>query len=400
MHSDYSSGAKPIREIARIAEAQNIDAVILSDHLHERYEYGIRPLHGILKKTYQRESILKKGAEKYLEEIKKTNLSSDVIVIDGASVTPFYFWSGDLFKGALTMHNRAKDLLVLGAGRAEEYERIPTTSRNNSGFTQYGGEKYEKPYQKVIDFSRERKTLVVWSHPAAEEHYQFKNIAGLRVALESSSYENDVLRTQNYDALGIFSTELTAVASLEAVTNASVGGLWDQVLLQYIRGARQLPVWAIGEVDFNGYPQGIRDLDSILNRVIATAKKRENILDAIKVGKNYLVMSPSRKTRPMLEEFSVKDALGISASMGEVLKPQSGSLEITVSLSGVQSDTAVMLVRNGRLIASETRPGPFRITFADSVELSSANRSNYYYRLIITSSDGTRVLSNPIFIRP
>ena len=65
VHSNRSSGLRTISEIAKIAEEQGIEAVVMTDLLAERYEYGLRPFEKVIKKTIERDSLQKWGMERY-----------------------------------------------------------------------------------------------------------------------------------------------------------------------------------------------------------------------------------------------------------------------------------------------------------------------------------------------
>ena len=124
IHSDLSSGVRPITQIAEIAEKQNVRGIILTDLYEEKYEYGIRPLQGILKKTVLRDSIMKSGPEVYFREIERARtFHPNVLIIDGTAVTPFYYWTGNLWPGPLVLNARARDLLILGLKSPSKYEK-------------------------------------------------------------------------------------------------------------------------------------------------------------------------------------------------------------------------------------------------------------------------------------
>ncbi len=395
IHSDFSSGAKPILEIAKIADRNHVEAVILTDHLYERYEYGVWPFQAFLKRSYERESVLKRGVENFLQTADAASKNTGTLVIEGITATPFYYWSGSLWKKPLVLNDRGKDLLVFGAGDSKVYENMPVTARGNSGFSAYQGEKYSAPYQKFIDYANQNNLPVFWSHPFAGENYDFKTSFGFEVVLNSPSYTDDVLATYDYTGIGVTSVELAMANSPGQACTPSPGGIWDQVLIQYARGERKSPAWVIGEIDFNGYPEGNRDIAAILNHVIVPSKSRENILSSLKRGRVYLTVGNQRLR---LDSFSArnKETDG-KAVMGELLEVN-GLFDIQINLSSPQpmsSPVTVMIIRNGEILEQRDAAVPFSIHYEDPDPLPGIS----YYRLLIFAEDGTRLLSNPIFVK-
>lgn len=399
MHSNFSSGGRTVSEMAEIAQKQNVKVIILTDLYAEHYEYGIGPLRKFFKKTFERTSILKRGTREYLHAIEEAGrLHPGVLVIDGTAVTPFYYWSGGLWPGPLVLNNRAKDLLVLGLGSEENYKDLPVIGNKKSKFDPYAGDAYSKPYQEFIDHVKSKKALVFWSHPQANEHIFFNNaFFGLDVYIDTPHYEEALLSTFRYDGFGIFPTDLSLIHLPGHASASSPGQTWDRVLLEYCEGKRTQPIWAIGESDYNGFPDGIRDMDGILNMILARRPERSEILQALKSGSLYVITPASHTERIMLDEFSVSDeASGNAAGMGQTL-PVSGLplIRLRAHLSeDADRNLEILLIRDQQVIAQWKETLPFDIRFQDR----NAKQGKSYYRIIAYSSDSPhRLITNPIF---
>lgn len=399
VHSSVSSGSAGIVEIAREAKRKKIDAVIMTDLLCERYSYGFAPFQNFLKKTVSRKSVMDKGAAAYLKEIQIAGKNvPDVLMIDGAVVTPFYYWSGSLWPGPLVLYDRGKDLIVFGLSSAADYENIPMLQTGKSRFDAYHGEQGAAPFQDVIDYARAKKGFTIWSHPGAEERRGIKMFLGRQVLLNSKNSFREVAETEGYQAIGIYSVELGMVIdSPEHETAASAGGVWDRVLAQYINGRRKEPVWAAGEVDFNGMEGGNRDLGAIVNKVWVPSKSRENIFASLRSG-NFYVITPGLQEM-VLNSFTVSDPLSNEAAGmgGTAVVASAPKIKGEISFAEqARLPYKLAIVRNGKIIEMLDLPEGGAFEFDDS---SLGPEEPAFYRIIAYADGGARLLSNPIFVR-
>jgi len=133
VHTTFSTGALSLEEVIEEARREGIEAVILTDNLLLRFEYGLFPLRGLLKKVVEKPSVFRAGIERYLGAIEEAQARfPDVILIPGVEVIPYYYWTGYPFTGDLTLWDTQKNLLVVGLSRPEDYKQIPAIG--NFGF--------------------------------------------------------------------------------------------------------------------------------------------------------------------------------------------------------------------------------------------------------------------------
>ncbi len=400
IHSSVSSGEKPIFEIARMAKKRKIDAVMLTDLLCERYSYGPAPFQNIFNKTIARKSVLDKGVPAYLSEIQNINKTvPEVLLMEGVVATPFYYWTGSIWPGPLMLNDRGKDFLIFGLSTADDYKNIPVLQTGKSRFDAYHGSQGIAPYQDVIDYVRKKNGFIVWSHPSAEERRSFNLPIGRGVVLVSKEYSFEVAETQRYDAVGVTSVELMQVIGApENLSSASPGGIWDQVLNQYLRGRRKEPVWAVGETDFNGVEN--TDLAAISNQVLVQEKTKENILESLRKGKNYLITKDQLGAQAMiLSQFTVVDPVSAqSAGMGETIMMSSiPKIRLQISFSnGTEAPFHIVLIRNGKMIEISDPSGPGIFEY-DDTELPPDSAA--FYRIIAYTDGNARLMTNPIFVR-
>ena len=404
VHSIITSGGRSLSDIAGRAKAENIDAVIMTDLLAENFEYGLAPFYWPKVRIY-RNSITKYGADKYFSELAQTGRESNVLMIDGAVGTPFYYWSGSILPGPLVMNSRAKDILAIGLGDPGKYESLPVIGNGRSGFNPYNGDQHAAPYQKFIDDVKAKGGIAIWSHPGAKEYQSFDlKLLGQQVVLDTPDYGVDILATQNYQAFGVYAVELAQIDNImQTPSTASPGGLWDKLLGEYCAGRRSEPVWAVGEVDYNGIEGGITRLSGILNIMKVPDKSREEILNAIRRGRLYVV-TESRNTPGRLlklQDFAVSDPLSAAgAGMGGTAETEAAP-HVHIALQdsdGKGGPLRIMLLRDGEMIKQWNAQLPFSIDFVDNAPWPAGARK-VAYRLIAVTPEAANLLSNPVFAR-
>ncbi|PIU84697.1 MAG: hypothetical protein COS67_11800, partial [Deltaproteobacteria bacterium CG06_land_8_20_14_3_00_44_19] len=84
LRSTFSDGSYSIEELVNIAKNRALEVVIFTDHDRIEMEYGLFPFRHIIKKRIERPSVLKIGAEKYLNKIKEVGYKyPEMILIPG-----------------------------------------------------------------------------------------------------------------------------------------------------------------------------------------------------------------------------------------------------------------------------------------------------------------------------
>jgi hypothetical protein len=441
VHSTFSSGKYSIERLVAKAKAKGLEVVVLTDHDLVRMEYGISPLQNLIKKKEERKSIIKTGPEKYLAEIARQNRrQNDVIVIPGAQSSPFYYWTGSLFKKNLTAHGYRKELLLIGMLDPEDYRQLPILHngfshryfkslfpRNiiflvsfllglylffqkkiykivgggivifsilllfnyhpfqSSRFDPYHGYQGIGPYQEIINYVDQRNGLTFWAHP--ESNYSTTGIRMGPVELMTKHYPDDLIVTRGY----------TGFSSIygDTITATDPGRHWDQVLRQYCKGLRTTPVWGIAGADFHKEKGGV-DLDTFQTIFMVKSKTVAEVLRALSNGRVYAVRK-TKQPRLSLERFQIMDSTsGKKAIMGAGLKMASIPLiEGRVSASdNKRISVKITLIRGGKLWQVFEGQTPLEFHFADHDDW----KGKTYYRLDIRDETSGRLLSNPIFV--
>lgn len=457
--SRCSDGKYSIAEIVSIAEQNDRKVIIITDRDSMRWEYGLWPLRRLIKKRTEENSVFRYGIERYLKTIEKAqNENPDMVVLPGLESAPYYYWSGNFFENTLTLNNWHKHLVVIGLDESKDIARLPVTGnirglalpfrfkdllslllpffflaagsvfllrrtfdyRDNYGrqlgmcspeaqlkgvlsiiaglallynaypfrgilFTQYQN-KGIMPYQHFIDYVSRRAGMTFWAHPEAANMEQIGP-----VKVETTAHSEDLLQTDGYTGFTVF---------YEGYNKIGVaGGIWDETLLQYCRGIRLKPVWAIAGLAFDTGKDLPARMKMVKTVLLLSKLDKASVLDSIARGRMYAVEGEGASSFS-LDSFIVRDGVsGATKTMGE---------EITVGVSRVpriemsgsfadkrQATMSIQLIKNGRVLRVFESPTPFHFVFDDE-DPSFARKS--YYRLD-AQGQSVHVITNPIFVK-
>lgn len=245
-------------------------------------------------------------------------------------------------------------------------------------YDQYHGGRGSAPYQDLIDYVNAKGGMTFWSAPDIDTGVfqvgPFK--------LETKPYSHELLSTRNYTGFAVFAEGMKATGI--------PGGVWDQVLTEYVNGKRERPVWAIGELDyedgdFMGETQTVFMLKSVT---------REDAISALREGRVYAVTGSAQVAKPVLRHFQIwDDSAGHWVDMGGQANCN-GSVKLRVNLElppGV-SAREIKIIREGQVVRVIPLSGSLDEVFEfPAIQAGGAS----YYRLDIDSS----LVSNPIFCR-
>ncbi|MFA6216175.1 MAG: hypothetical protein WDL87_00775 [Candidatus Omnitrophota bacterium] len=440
--STASDGSYSLSEIAAAVRKNNFSILIITERDLMRWQYGFWPFSRIMQKTVEEKSLFKYGIKRYLNEIQDLERKNpDLVIIPGVESAPFYYWQGSFWKGTLSLHDWHKHMLAVGLTREADYLYLPVVGNtrglllpwrlsniwsilvpitlsvfgawlcfsygaktfgiafwalgfllvwNNypfrdSKFTQYQGGRGIMPYQNFIDYVKGHGGVTFWSHPEAENT---QKVGWVKV--ETLSHEHDLYMAKDYTGFSVF------YEGYEKIGIA--GGIWDEVLSQYCRGARLSPVWAIAGLSFDAdgdLSEALKDLRTVF---LLHAPGKSEVLQALKRGSMY-VSRGRNSSQFSLDSFMIIDAqTQTKGVMGETLA-SSGNIGIVLKghfLNGQAQPFRIKLISNGKVIRSFETQGPvFDIlfnTFAD-------NKIRSYFRAEV-ESPGLACLTNPIFVSP
>ena len=404
-------------------------------------EFGIKPFERIFKNIIHGPSVLDGGAGGYISEIKENDRQFErTLLIPGVETIPFYFWTGSNYDKNLTAHNWDKHLLVFGMDTAQDFEQLPLPNSNfskkythellnnfiiigfifmvtvgavykgyyrkitvplmllfalmtlnnhpfqSSPFDPYHGDRGMEPYQNLIDFATSKGALVFWNHMETDSGISQKGAT----VLETLPYPDDLLKTRNY-------TGFQAVGD-KPIRQTEPGQQWDQVLMQYLNGNREHPVWGFGGNDYFCEDQKGDRLGSVRTIFLVRERNNDTVLDAMKNGRMYAVRQADAN-RLSLDEFVVGDQkVGNQVTMGqELVATDFPAIKLKLrSVQGGNKTAQIQIIRNGSLVKVETVSLPYELTWRD---VGVDRKGPVYYRIKAQVSPEDHLVSNPIFVK-
>src|SRR3989441_1280094 len=364
VHSDMSTGSDSLESLVAQARSYGIEAIILTDNFLLRYEYGwltvlwlspvllVAPAMWLLNRRVERK--VQVGWTFMVVRTRQVGLGVTLLIVAG-----------------LLLYNNYP------------FARPP--------FDVYQDGNGLQPYQRLIEYVRERGGLTVWSTPEVRDsnRYSFGRL-GI-VTVKTDPYPDVLLQTADYTAFGALYED--------TITTTDSGGVWDAVLREYASGRRATPVWGMGEAVFHSRGQAGKELFDVETILWVRERTAPALLDAMAKGRMY-TLRRSKEYGLVLNEFALlSEATGEPAISGQTVRaPALTPVLVHLAVSsddGRPHQTPVQVIRSGRLMKTGTESVPFTLTLRDT---APAAGQMSYYRLMIGTGEH-RIVSNPIFIR-
>jgi len=440
VRSQFSDGEYTIDQLAKLARARGIDVLFMNDHDLLVMEYGLPPFRHLLKRSYERNSILHQGAAKYLRTIDKAEQNNaPIIIIPGSETAPFYFWTGTPWGAGLTAHNYERRLLTVGLTKPADYQsmpiihnRLPFALTNihtaallylgaailscilciwpgkmrivggvtfllalllflnsdplrASPFNAYSGDQEEAPYNLAINYVTNRGGLVFWNYPETRSGVHQMG----PVKLKTLPYPEMLLKTRNYTGFSALYGDTSTITE--------PGNIWDMVLNEYCTGYRTWPPWAIATSDYHGEGKGGDPLGSYTTVMWVQERSRAGVLAAMQHGHMYACATPPG-VRMKIDEFSLSSPDGKVKGISGDEVTFKGAPHITIRLSVSGTDAKgpleLLLIRSGKLVATQTGDAPLSFSYEDP---NYRPGEKMFYRFEVRGKMG-RLISNPIFV--
>lgn len=456
VHSTWSSGTLPLEDLAGLAHARGIEAILLADNHLQSFEYGVPPLRGLLRYRVRFPSVVSNGPEAFLRAVETAGArQADVLIVPGVEVVPHYFWTGSLLDGSLTMHNGQKNLLALGLYRPEDYSELPAVGNTAAGpwspwlvspilFAIPGVWLLRSTRRRVLRLryfqvtEKRRRTVpgvlcLLAGVLLLANNYPFRRApvsqydagAGLRpyqdtidfvaarggLAVWSLPEARDrqmvrvkglraTLRTEPYAADLLRTDRFTAFAGLyeDTTTFTEPGHGWDQLLLEYLHARRTAPAWAVGEAAYHYEGQAGKRLGDVQTVVLATNKNPAGILEALRSGRVYCRLRTDDEHLGLARFQALAPPVEPAEAGGRLAVAPGDRPEVHAvieSATGRRLAVDVRLIRSGSVVRTLRAETPVTVRWT---EPPLASEARLYYRLEARGPAGLRLLSNPIFV--
>ena len=391
LQTPVSGGKRTFNDYIQLARQNEIGILVITDHDTQKYQYGIWPLRGLIKKTVDEPSVFKYGVENYFKLIQSASGgANDIIIIDGVESMPFYYWNGSYLRDTLALNDRGKHMLVIGMNDVNAYKDMPLIGNGKSSFNQYDGPQGYAPYQALIDYVNSKGGLTFWAHPEAKESKSIN-----KIIVNTLAYPESVKATTNYTGFGVFWEGYQKIGL--------PNGAWDEVLREYCDGRRAKPAWAIGETD----DYGDKDISRLVTVFMLKEKSYRSALEALKTGKTYTVIKSTELPPLMLDDFCIYNTAqpNIAYSGDELVTSSAPTIRIKISFkNGVGTleksskiKATLKVIRQGKVIKEVNQTLPITLNFKDDYKPNPGEK--IYYRLEVIDEKNGRLISNPIFIR-
>lgn len=82
VHSSMSTGTLNLESLARRAEQQGLDVLILSENFTLRYTYGLHPFDGFLAYRVKFPSVIEFGIQRFLDEVRAVQQRHPHLIIE------------------------------------------------------------------------------------------------------------------------------------------------------------------------------------------------------------------------------------------------------------------------------------------------------------------------------
>ena len=250
-------------------------------------------------------------------------------------------------------------------------------------YSQYDGDNRLAATQELIDYTIDKGGLIYYAHPEAEFIGESGGIEAV-----TAEYSELLLQTSDYTGFAVFAEGFKKAGK--------PGGIWDEILMEYLDGKREKPVWIVGEVDFEG------DLPSNFLQEVSTFVWAENnsekaIIEALANGRCYAsqVWGPKQI---WLDEFYYIDKASVLYRDGIQTRNVivRADLRVTSDLEILPEEKRLFtaqLVKNGEIVQTTNFSDSAQISFLNTVAVEKT-----YFRLWVLRGGIPILASNPMFI--
>lgn len=460
VHSSATSGTLSLVELARAARQAGLDGLVMSENLGYELRYAPWPWRWFAEARLPGPTLERYGVARYLNELQRASEAEpDVMLIAGVEVLPYYYWTGSLLSGDLTLHDTQRNVLVVppvdsdvADSAAEELLRsLPAVGNHTAD--RYG------PRSLVLLLPGLALLLLsVWhlkrspTPPARPRTWLLIAGAAAGAALLWLNFPFTAPALQPYDAdaghrpvralfdharargaltfwsmpeavdygersLGPVTIELSTppypAALSETRGYTGFGGVyadtvsvwepgqaWDDALLEHLSGARPDAPWVVGESAFHFPGQAGKQLDDILTVLLVEERTRQAAFAALARGHGYALRRQEGGPDLRLPELAlVAGALAHRQGDTLALGPGEASFDLALAVDDAAgSGTAVQVdvVRNGALHRRIEATTPLRERFSEGL---AQGEDAAYYRVIVRAARPAYLVSNPIFVR-
>jgi hypothetical protein len=122
-HTDASSGSEAPSRLSAMARETGVDLLVLTENFGYQFRYAPWPLRYLFEARRSTPTLEDQGIDRYLGEIAELQSREPrPAILIGVEVPAYYYWTGSLLAGDLTLHDMQRNVLVIAPPLAATYD--------------------------------------------------------------------------------------------------------------------------------------------------------------------------------------------------------------------------------------------------------------------------------------
>jgi len=384
-HTTYSDGCRTPEDLLELARRQGIAMLSYNDHREGEICVGRWACVNAGGVEYY-------GYEAYydhLSKIQEQARSEDMIVLKGIELIPWFYNMGK--SPNLVLRGLFQHFTVYGIDDPQVLENMPI--RRSLPNAKPEPIPDETRWEEFVAYINDHGGMVHAVHLELEQDDWFGPVRALTPAPVRNLH-----RIRGLTAFALLHEDW------EPKGPGAPGGLWDTVLLEFLAGLRDRPLWAVGDADYHG-PHGSLVISTTLFYLHEFTEAE--VLAAMREGRMVALQGEAFQDT-YVAEWRVSDA-GKPADkimLGQEVMVK-GAPEISFALNRPLPDITLRLIRNGVVIKEQKGS---ELAYRDD-ELGQRMEPAYYRVELIgpfkprkedepfITNEQSLLVVNPIFVR-
>ncbi len=384
-HTIFSDGCRSAEDLLELARRQGMAVLAITDHREGR----------ICTSDSELMCLKPGGIEEYgydtyfsrLSELQEVAHEQDMLLVKGVEVIPYFYNYGKA--PYLVLDGLQHHFVVYGIEEPQVYADMP--ARQNISLDPEPVPT-AAPWQRWVDYIVGHGGIIHAAHVEAGEDVWYGSVHGVC----PPPIEN-IHRLQGLTGFSIFPDGWHEKAG-------GPGGLWDTVLVEYLTGMREKPMWANADADYHGPERSLAWATTLLYMNEFT---EDEVLRCMREGRMVALMGPAYQDT-YVSEWSVSGSSSPTSSMMSGMEiTLDEAPRIRFALDHPVKGSVIKLVRNGTVIKKVKGSS---LDFVD--EQTGSSREPSYYRVHVFGPQGSytkkddypthpasQVVVNPIFVR-
>ncbi|MFO8058740.1 MAG: PHP domain-containing protein, partial [bacterium] len=327
-HTTFSDGCRSPEDLLDLARRQGMAVLAITDHREGRIctsdnELMCAKVGGIEEYGYD-------TYFDHLSRLQETARAHDMLLVKGVEVFPYFYNYGKF--PYLVLDGLQHHFVVYGIEDPEVYADMPARQNISMKPEPIPG---ATPWQRWVDYIVENNGIV---HAAHVEEGRDMWVGSVHGACPPPI--KNIHRIKRLTGFSVFPDGWHEKAG-------GAGGLWDTVLIEYLSGMRERPMWANADADYHGPDKSLAWATTLL---YMTEFTEAEVLRCMREGRMVALMGPAYQDT-YVAEWSVSGSGPAESSMmaGREIRLDQAP-RISFALDHPVEGTVIELIRNGEVI--------------------------------------------------